>query len=445
MPNPFKHISQSIHIDRGPYSMKMDDGVNAEITMYGEVVEKHPTNWWTGEKLEGDFIAQDDFLQDLNNLAGAKSLTIRMNSIGGDALVGMVIHNRLRELSAKGMHLICIVDGAAMSAASVIMSACDEVRINPASLVMIHRCWGYLWGGYNADDLRETANMFDAYDRAAVTTYQRKTGLDEAELLRLMSETTYLTGREAVDKGFADTLIENAEPLNIAASADGRSLFVRGKQFHLTPGMFAPDTIPTVTPEATAPVEANNQKPAQTGGQNGGNTMAKTLEELRKEDPALAEQLMAEARAAVSASGAAGAPAASVTPVAPAASPATPTLQASGNIDPAEVERQRLQDIDALAGVFDAETINAAKYGEHRCTAQEMVYAAAQKASQQGGKFLAALMADTIGSGAQDVGAANGAGSDGTGGTGGEDTPQAMAAQAKLDAKAFNERKKEVR
>lgn len=290
MPNPFRHISQSIHIDRGPYSMKMEDGVNAEITMYGEVVERHPTNWWTGEKLEGDFIAQDDFLQDLNNLAGAKSLTIRMNSVGGDALVGMVIHNRLRELSAKGMYLICIVDGAAMSAASVIMSACDEVRINPASLVMIHRCWGYLWGGYNADDLRESANMFDAYDRAAVTTYQRKTKLGEDELLRLMSETTYLTGREAVEKGFADTVIEDAEPLNIAASADGRSLFVRGRQFHLTPGMFAPDTIPTVTPEAAAPVEANIQKPAQTGGQNGGNIMAKTLEELRKEDPALAER-----------------------------------------------------------------------------------------------------------------------------------------------------------
>lgn len=430
MPNPFKHTPRSIHIDRGPYSMKMEDGVNAEITMYGEVVEKHPTNWWTGEKLEGDFIAQDDFLQDLNNLAGAKSLTIRMNSVGGDALVGMVIHNRLRELSAKGMHLICIVDGAAMSAASVIMSACDEVRINPASLVMIHRCWGYLWGGYNADDLRETANMFDAYDRAAVTTYQRKTKLGEDELLRLMSETTYLTGREAVDKGFADTLIEDAEPLNIAASADGRSLFVRGKQFHLTPGMFAPDTIPTVTPEAAAPVEANNQKPAQTGNE-GGKIMAKNLIELRKEDPELFAQLMAEANASLSAPAGGG----------------TPAPQASADAVSAAVqaEQKRIQEIDALASVFDAETINAAKYGEHRCTAQEMVYAAAQKASQQGQKFLAALMADTKGSGAQDVGAANGAGSDGTGGTGGEDTPQAMAAQAKLDAQAFNARKKEVR
>lgn len=165
--------------------------------------------------------------------------------------------------------------------------------------------------------------------------------------------------------------------------------------------------------------------------------MAKTLEELRKEDPALAEQLMAEARAAVSASGVSSTPAVPATP----ASPATPSAQDTEDVDPAHTERQRLQDIDALAGMFDAETIQAAKYGEHPCTAQEMVYAAAQKASQQGGKFLAALMADTNGSGAQDVGAASSSGSDGTGDA---DTPQAMAAQAKADVAMF-QKMKEVR
>ena len=170
--------------------------------------------------------------------------------------------------------------------------------------------------------------------------------------------------------------------------------------------------------------------------------MAKTLEELRKEDPALVEQLMAEARAAVSASGATGTPAASATPAATATPPAAPVVQESGATDPAQAERQRLQEIDALAGVFDPETIKAAKYGEHPCTAKEMVYQAAQKAAQQGRNFLAALEADTAGSGAQDVGAANGAGSDGAGG---DDSPQAMIAQAKADARAFNERKKEVR
>ena len=147
---------------------------------------------------------------------------------------------------------------------------------------------------------------------------------------------------------------------------------------------------------------------------------------------------MAEAKAAVSASGAAT-PAPAVTP-APAPAP-----QSSGGDDPAQAERKRIQEIDALAGLFDAEPIQAAKYGDHPCTAKEMVYQAAQKAAQQGRTFLAALEADTAASGAQGVGAANGAGSDGIGGTGKEDTPQAMAAQAKADAQAFNARKKEVR
>lgn len=159
MPNPIKlpfgRKPQTVNINRGPYAMEMPDGDNAEITMYGVIVATHPTHWYTGEPLEGDFIVQHDFLRDLDSLTKAKNITIRMDSVGGDALVGMVIHNRLRELSANGVHLVCIVDGAAMSAASIIMCACDEVRINPASLVVIHRCWGNLCCGYNAEELRE--------------------------------------------------------------------------------------------------------------------------------------------------------------------------------------------------------------------------------------------------------------------------------------------------
>ena len=445
MPNPFKTpfgrggpAARTVSINRGPYVMEMADGENAELTMYGEIVECQPVDWWTGEPIEGSYIVQSEFLEDLKALAGAKTLTIRMNSVGGDAGVSILIHNRLRELANQGMALTCIVDGVAMSGGSLIMSACDTVVVNPASMVMIHKCWSSLWGGYNADELKELAAKNEAWDKAQVSIYKRKCGLSDMVISNMMAKTTYMTGTEAVEKGFADKLLEDAAPLDIAASADGRSLFVRGRQFHLTPGMFAPDTIPTVTPEAAAPVEANTNQPAQTGGQNGGNTMAKTLEELRAENPALAEALMAEARAAVSASGAAApAPAPAVTPA--------PAPQSNGGDDPAQAERKRIQDIDALAGLFDAETINAAKYGDHPCTAQEMVYQAAQKASQQGRKFLAAREADTAASGVRDVGAANGAGSAGTGGTGGEDTPQAMAAQAKLDAQAFNARKKEVR
>ena len=441
MSNPFKTpfgrggpAAKTVSINRGPYVMEMADGENAELTMYGEIVECQPVDWWTGEPIEGSYIIQSEFLEDLKALAGAKTLTIRMNSVGGDAGVSILIHNLLRELANQGMALTCIVDGVAMSGGSLIMSACDTVVVNPASMVMIHKCWSSLWGGYNADELKELAARNEAWDKAQVSIYKRKCGLSDMVISNMMAKTTYMTGTEAVEKGFADKLLEDAAPLDIAASADGRSLFVRGRQFHLTPGMFAPESIPTVTPGAATPVEANTNQPAQAGDE-GGKTMAKNLEELRAENPELAEAIMAEAKAAVSASGAPATPA--VPPAAPAAQDPVP--------DRVKEERQRLQEIDALAGLYDAETIQAAKYGENACTAQEMAYRAAQKAAQQGGTFLAALEADTAASGVQNVGAANGVGGDGAGGTGGPDSPQAVVAQAQADAKAYNERKKEVR
>ena len=277
MPNPFKTpfgrggaAAKVVSINRGPYVMEMADGENAELTMYGEIVESQPINWWTGELIEGSYIIQSEFLEDLKSLAGAKTLTIRMNSVGGDAGVSILIHNRLRELATQGMELTCIVDGVAMSGGSLIMSACDTVLVNPASIVMIHKCWSSLWGGYNADELKELAARNEAWDKAQVSIYKRKCGLSDMVISNMMAKTTYMTGTEAVEKGFANKVLEDAAPLDIAASADGRSLFVRGRQFHLTPGMFAPDTIPTVTPEAAAPADRMEetlwQKPLRSCG-----------------------------------------------------------------------------------------------------------------------------------------------------------------------------------
>ena len=410
-----------------PYTMAMVDGENAEITMYGEIRETQPVDWWTGEPVPGTYIIQDEFLKDLETIAGAKALTIRMDSIGGDAGVSILIHNRLRGLAAKGTRLKCIVDGVAMSGGSLIMCACDNVEVNPSSLIMIHKSWGPLWGGYNADELREIAARYDAWDKAQVAIYKRKCNLSDTVILNMMSKTTYMTGAEAVEKGFADRVLDDAEPLEIATSADKRSLFVRGRQFHLAPGMYAPDTIPVVKSGILVPAKTNTNPPAQTGGK-GGKTMAKNLEGLRAENPELAEALMAEAKAAV--------------PVSQGITPPASPLPTPDTVRTAiQAEQKRIQEIDAVADLYDADTVQAAKYGDTACTAQEMTYRAAQKAAQQGRKFLAALEADTAASGAQDVGAANGGDSDGTGG---EDTPQSMAAQAKADVAAF-EKMKEVR
>ena len=231
---------KNIDIKKTAYALATVDGRNAELTMYGDIYERRPVDWWTGEPAEGEFILLDDFLADLKEIEGAKSLLIRMNSYGGDANVANTIHNRLRELARGGMEIRCVVDGVAMSGGSLIMCAADTVEVNPSSLIMIHRAWCYFWGGYNANDLLEAAEQMDAYDRMQASIYERKTGLGQDEILGMMNETTYMTGREAVEKGFADKLIKDAEPLQIAASADGHSLYIGSRTLHLAPGMKAP-------------------------------------------------------------------------------------------------------------------------------------------------------------------------------------------------------------
>lgn len=241
-----------VNIQRKVYSMATTDGSSAEIVMYGDIYEQQPTDWWTGKPIEGQFILLSDFMNDLEQIAHCKEITIRMNSYGGDAVVSNTIHNRLRELSRNGAKLTCIVDGVAMSGGSLIMCACDTVQVNPSSLIMIHKCWSFIWGSYNADELRQQAEQNDAWDKMQVSIYKRKTGLSDTVLTHMMADTTYMTGREAVEKKFADEVLEDSEPLSIAASADGRCLFVRGRQMHLAPGTFAPDYIPTVAPNAAS-------------------------------------------------------------------------------------------------------------------------------------------------------------------------------------------------
>lgn len=401
-------------IKRKFYALASTDGENAEIQMYGDVVEKWPTDWWTGEKKEGSYIAQDEFLKDLAAVEGCKNVTIRLNSYGGDAVVGIVIHNRLREIAAKGTHLTCIVDGVAMSAGSVIMCACDTVKVNPSSLVMIHKGWSFLFGGYNADDLRKSAEAMDAYDTAMVSIYKRKSGMSDTVISHMMSDETYMTGKEAVEKGFADEVIEDSEPVQIAASANGRTLFVGGRAMHLCPGMTLPKDIPTVTPDAKAPAAIDENQPVVTGGEKGGNN-SMTKEELRAKYPELVAEVETDARAAVDTNAA-----------------VTEAVQA---------EERRMQEIDEVSALFSDELVREAKYGKKKCSAQELAYRAAQAAAKNGRSFLANMAEDAKESGAEDVGAAPNSGAEGKDGKADEDSPEAIEADAKAAVAAFMKKK----
>lgn len=369
-------MSKIVNIRNPVYAMASTDGQSAEITMYGDIYEQQPTDWY-GDPVEGQFILLNEFMEDLKRIEGCSDITIRMNSYGGDAGVSLTIYNRLRELSRNGTKLTCIVDGVAMSGGSIIMCACDTVKANPGSLIMIHKCWVTMIGNYNADELRQAAEQNDAWDKMQVECYKRKCGLTDTVIMHMMAETTYMTGREAMAKGFVDELLED-EPTSIAASADGRSLFVHGRTIHLTAGMFAPDSIPTVTSEASASVEANINSPGVTGSEEGGNSM--TIDELRASYPEEIAQVEAAARATVDTTGAVN--------------------------EAVQNERTRMSEIDEIAGLFSTKLVREAKYGERPCTAAELSLRAARAAVAQGSRFLADAKDDTNQSGTNAVGAA---------------------------------------
>lgn len=356
------------NITKPCYAMAFLDDNSAEITMYGDVVEKQPMDWWTGKPIDGEYIIQDEFLADLKEIEHCSKITIHLNSLGGDAGVGLLIHNKLRDLADNGKELVCIVDAVAMSAGSLIMSACDTVKLHPSSIIMVHKCWGSCFGGYNADQLREQAKMLDAWDKAQISIYSRKTGLSDTEISHLMSKETYMIGKEAVEKGFADELIEGENTMSISASADRTIIYANGHAFRMPRGITVPEQIP-ITASATTE-DAIKTTPNNGGNEEGGNpTMATNLEELRKENAELAAQVEADVRASMK----------------------------SDNNDVAQAvaaERQRLSEIDAIAALYDDETVKAAKYGDKPCSAADMAYQAALKQAEKGNAFMASAKKD---------------------------------------------------
>ncbi|PUY16931.1 head maturation protease, ClpP-related [Cronobacter sakazakii] len=141
----------------------------------------------------------------LRSLNGA-DVTVNINSPGGDMFEGLAIYNLLCEYDGK---VTVKVLGLAASAASIIAMAGDEVQIGRGAFLMIHNCWVYAMG--NRHDLAQIATDMAPFDKAMSDIYQARSGLDAATVDKMMDGETYIGGSEAVEKGFADSLLSADE------------------------------------------------------------------------------------------------------------------------------------------------------------------------------------------------------------------------------------------
>lgn len=332
----------------------------AEITMYGDIVERVPRDWWTGEEIDGQYITPEDFAEDLERIKDKARIIIKLNSGGGDVYTALAIHNALKALPA---HKTVIVEGLAASAASVIMCAGDEVHVYPGSIVMVHGVSGYVNDRLDIFDVRKLARNFDAVERAMATIYAEKTGKTIDEMRQMMNAETWMTGQQAIDQGFADNIIRGEE-VEAKLSADKTVLLVAGIGHDIRGCKHIPSGIPIGSTAASVTASDKNTEKEATH---------MTEKELREQFPDLVASIEAQAAA-------------------------------SAKKDAAAAERARIRDIEAIASqIADKSMVDAAKYGETPMTAPQLALEAMKAQAALGAQFLGNLKADAEASNADKV------------------------------------------
>lgn len=173
----------------GVIRVAAEDGADeAEVFVYGDI-----GGWWGG-------VSAEEFAKEVAAL-DVKTLNVRLNSPGGLVFDGVAIYNALARHSAN---VIIHVEGIAASIASVIAMAGDEVRIAEGSRFMIHNPWTFAMG--DEDALRAEAEVLKGLKADLIDIYAARTEQSRDDLSDWMTAETWLSAREAVDKGFADSM-----------------------------------------------------------------------------------------------------------------------------------------------------------------------------------------------------------------------------------------------
>lgn len=289
-----------------------DDSTTIEI--FDEIASKKSSDWWTGE--EGTQVTPSDFQQKLNAVT-TKNIVIRMNSGGGEVTAANVIAVAIQEARNSGKHVTCKIIGMCASAAVQIAISCDEVIIHESALMMIHNPKCFMYGYCETKDLHSADSMLSAVKSGILNYYEKKTGKSRDELSALMDAETYMDGKEAVDNGFADSLMFEEEEEEVINRVN---TVVNCYDYQDVPEKYRVMAVNTIT------------KASKKGEQK---MDIKNVADLTKEFPELVNQVKAEAVA---------------------------DARNSAIEEGIKQERERIQAIDEMAGKVSDELLNKAKY-----------------------------------------------------------------------------------
>jgi ATP-dependent protease ClpP protease subunit len=216
-----KLLTEIIHLKKGSYKFEANANGGKKLVITGYI---------------GDWENNSQTL--IRNLEAYKSnsLTIDINSYGGDAVEGLAIYNALNKWKAENKATIIVnITGYAMSAATVIAMAGDEVNMPENGIFMIHNpsmagMEKDKWKAYLQDYASELSqiaetdyNILNLLEKAYTSVYVKETGLSEEDVKAMMAAETWLRGNDAMSKGFATKVSGTAE-LEATACANFKNI-----------------------------------------------------------------------------------------------------------------------------------------------------------------------------------------------------------------------------
>lgn len=182
-----------------------------DMYIYG-YVQGDSFDWWNDEAIESETSA-NHFRNELAKYPDIKQINLYVNSYGGYVYEAMSIRNQLKRHPAK---VIAYVDGFAASAASFILTGCDEVKMYSNTMQMIHNAVNFAYG--NSAELRKAADDLDKIMEGNKQAYLEKSNgkLTEEKLTELLNGESWLTANECLEYGLCDEIIAEEKDMTEA-------------------------------------------------------------------------------------------------------------------------------------------------------------------------------------------------------------------------------------
>jgi len=116
-----------------------------------------------------------------------------------------------------------VVSSMALSAASLLLTACDEIEVTPNAYLMLHNAH------MNDSELSETErDLLNSLSERMVGMYSTRSGQPASKIRQMMDAETFLDAAESVRLGFADRVVSPSN-LRIVARSIPRRIVARMK------------------------------------------------------------------------------------------------------------------------------------------------------------------------------------------------------------------------